>query len=57
MNDLTQQNRALRSEVDGLKQVNKNLERRVSETGDDLTATRTSLRRMIRSENQRRAVD
>ena len=57
VDDLTGQNRELRSEVDGLKQVNMNLERRLAETGEDLNAARTSLRRMIGSKNQRPAVD
>jgi hypothetical protein len=51
------QNRELRSEVDGLNQVNKNLERRLAESGEDLNAARTSLRRMIHAENQRSVVD
>ncbi|WP_331752438.1 DUF6262 family protein [Streptomyces sp. NBC_00829] len=55
--ELTRQNRELRSEVDGLNQVNKNLERRLAETGEDLNAARTSLRRMIRAENQRGPID
>ncbi|MBC9723979.1 DUF6262 family protein [Streptomyces sp. TRM68367] len=55
--ELTRQNRELRSEIDGLNQVNKNLERRLAETGEDLNAARTSLRRMIRAENQRSVVD
>ncbi|MFD3676430.1 hypothetical protein [Streptomyces sp. NPDC058613] len=55
--ELTRQNRELRSEVDGLKQVNKNLERRLAETGEGIHAARTSLRRMIRAENQRGPID
>jgi chromosome segregation ATPase len=51
--ELARQNRELRSEVDGLQQANRDLEHRLTQTAEDLNAARTSLRRMIRFENQK----
>ncbi|MFE2117255.1 DUF6262 family protein [Streptomyces microflavus] len=51
--ELTRQNRELRSEVGGLNRADTDLEQRLAETDEDLNAVRTSLRRMMRSDNQR----
>ncbi|SCD31633.1 hypothetical protein GA0115238_10193, partial [Streptomyces sp. di50b] len=49
--ELTAQNQELNSQLTRLEHENRDLERRLAETNDDLLASRASLRRMIRTEN------
>ncbi len=51
INELTQQNERLIAERDALERENAQLEAKLAETEEDLGAARTSLRRMIHSEN------
>ncbi|MFJ2812627.1 DUF6262 family protein [Streptomyces sp. NPDC087294] len=51
INELTQQNERLVAERDVLERTNAELEAKLAEAEEDLGAARTSLRRMIRSEN------
>lgn len=51
IHELTQHNQHLTNQNNDLTERNTALKQRVTELEDDLTATRTSLRRMIRSEN------
>ncbi|MET8412997.1 DUF6262 family protein [Streptomyces sp. NPDC005195] len=51
IDELTRQNECLVTERDALEREKAELEAKLAETEDDLGAARTSLRRMIRSEN------
>ena len=51
VDELTRANQQLITELSRLRTHNESLNRRLTETEDDLAATRVSLRRMIRSEN------
>ncbi|MFF9398200.1 hypothetical protein [Streptomyces sp. NPDC014744] len=51
INELTQQNERLIAGRDALDRGRAELEAKLAETEEDLGAARTSLRRMIRSEN------
>ncbi|WP_406296512.1 DUF6262 family protein [Embleya sp. NBC_00888] len=51
INELTQQNERLIAERDALERERAEFEAKLAETEEDLGAARTSLRRMIRSEN------
>ncbi|MFJ6945519.1 hypothetical protein ACISU4_12895 [Streptomyces wuyuanensis] len=49
--ELTAQNQELKIQITRLHHEQRELERRLAETNDDLVAARASLRRMIRIEN------
>ncbi|MFE2429364.1 DUF6262 family protein [Streptomyces sp. NPDC059373] len=49
--ELSDQNQELTSQLTRLQHAKQELERRLAETNDDLSAARASLRRMIRTEN------
>lgn len=52
VDELTRANTELTATVEHYRRDNESLQSRITELEDDLTAARTSLRRMIRTENQ-----